>query len=94
MSQSSSETDLESISENNSECDFEQDSVFAIESELDFEREAANDNELLSGVEPYSREPLADENWLDEYNKRQQEKQQKLQLLSDRLNGKETISNW
>ncbi|KXJ19561.1 uncharacterized protein LOC110254532 [Exaiptasia diaphana] len=48
----------------------------------------------IRGVEPYCNEPLADQKWLEGYNKRQKEKEEELGRLNDRLTGKETISNW
>ena len=45
-------------------------------------------------MEPYSSEPIADEEWAEEYRQRQAEKEQKLASLKDRLAGKESLSNW
>ncbi|KXJ09646.1 uncharacterized protein LOC110246688 [Exaiptasia diaphana] len=95
MSDTSSELDSLDISEEDSEYNFIPGHFFPVEcepgvsSESDFEAD-----ENIRGVEPYSAEPLADENWLEEYNKRQEEKKQKLEKLKDRLVGKETIKNW
>ena len=48
----------------------------------------------FADVEPYSSEPIADEEWVKEYRQRQGEKEQKLASLKDRLAGKESLSNW
>lgn len=93
MGDSCSETDSLSLSDDDSEYNYIPGRFFPIESEP-----GGNDNDEatddIHGIEPYSAEPLADEKWLEQYHKRQEEKTQKLGRLQDRLSGKETISNW
>ena len=45
-------------------------------------------------VESYSSEPMADEEWIAEYRLRQAQKEQRLASLKERLEGKESLSNW
>lgn len=70
MSDSSSETDSASISDNNLEYNFIPGNYLPIKSELDInsDNDSAKKDDGF-GVEAYSTEPLADDNWLVEYNK-------------------------
>ena len=43
---------------------------------------------------PYSGEPLADEEWLRNYNMRRARAQEKESLLNERLNGSAAASSW
>lgn len=52
------------------------------------------DEEIDDVVQPYSNEPMADEEWLKEYKKRQEDKERRLESLKDRLAGKEELRNW
>lgn len=45
-------------------------------------------------IGPYSDKPIADEEWLEAYRKRQKEKEQQLANLKDRFAGKESLSKW
>ena len=47
-----------------------------------------------TGIEPYSGEPMADEEWLKQYKLRQAEKERRLESLKNRFSGNETLSNW
>ena len=44
--------------------------------------------------EPYSCEPMADQQWVAEYRQRQAKKEQRLASLNDRLAGREELSTW
>lgn len=93
MESSCSDNESLSFSEDDSENNFIPGRFFPVESELANEHEAQTTDEI-HGFEPYTAEPLADENWLEQYKKRREEKQQLQERLKDRLSGKETISNW
>ena len=103
MSSKSCDSDQCSVSDNDSEVNFIPGNYFVVESEIieasDSENGAddtdgkSNENETAS-VEPYSYEPIADEDWIAEYRQRQAEKERRLASLQDRLAGREDLSNW
>jgi hypothetical protein len=102
MSSKSSDSDHCSVSDD-SEFNYIPGNYTVIESEImeasDSENSADDKHESTSGVEirdvePYSCEPMADEEWIAEYRQRQAEKEQRLTSLEDRLAGRENISNW
>ena len=43
---------------------------------------------------PYMGEPLADENWLRNYNNRREEERQRNEMLTRRLNGTSPVDSW
>lgn len=94
MVDSDCEVNSLSLSDDDSEKNFIPGQYFHIESELDVNDDEGQNGQEQLGIEPYSTEPLADEEWLESYNKRQKEKKEKLERLKDRFSGKETISNW
>ena len=78
MVDSDSETNSLSFSDDDSEKNFISGEYYHIESEV-----GVNDNDVhveQLGIEPYSTEPLADEGWLEAYNKRQQDKKERLEI--------------
>ena len=90
MSTSSRESDLGSISDDDSEFNYIPGYYEPIETENQAsDGEFSDDHEALDGA--YANEPLADEDWLREYNKQKAEKQQRLESLKDRLAGKESL---
>ena len=58
------------------------------------ERESSHAGEEIDNAEPYTDEPLADELWIIEYEKRQEQKKRQLEQLSNRLDRTEPISSW
>ena len=80
MSSKSSDSDQCSVSDD-SEFNYIPGKYSVIESEI----MEASDSEVTSGVEtldvePYSCEPMADEEWVAEYRQRQAAKEQRLQV--------------
>lgn len=62
-----------------------------------FENENAtggNESGDEGAVGPYADEPLADQEWLEEYRKKREEKEQRLSKLRDRLDGTVGVSSW
>ena len=45
-------------------------------------------------IEAYADEPLADEEWLEEYNKKQENDKKEIQKLTRRKDGVEPTSSW
>ena len=45
-------------------------------------------------MDVYADEPLADEEWFAEYEKRREEGKQHLEKLSCRLDGVESVNSW
>ena len=102
MSSKSPDSDQCSVSDD-SEFNYIPGNYTVIESEImeasDGENSADDKHVNTSGVEtpdvePYSCEPMADEEWIAEYRQRQAEKEQRLESLKDRLAGRENLSNW
>ena len=100
MSRTSSESDKCSISDDDSEYNYIPGNYSLIETEI-MQASESDDGDVeqseqtsFADVEPYSSEPIADEEWVEEYRQRQAEKEQKLASLKDRLAGKESLSNW
>ena len=94
-------SDTGSISEEDSEFNFIPGYYQPIETEklpadsdTDSDHEVDEGDAIFDGIEPYSNEPLADEEWTRQYELRQAEKQRRLEGLKDRLAGKESLSNW
>ena len=96
---------MSSKSSDSDQCSFSDDSEFnyipgnysVIESEImeasDGEN-GADDGVKTHNGEPYSCEPMADQQWVAEYRQRQAKKEQRLASLNDRLAGREELSTW
>jgi hypothetical protein len=64
-------------------------------SESDVGHVEESEQTSFADVEPYSSEPIADEEWVKSTdNDKQKKLEQKLASLKDRLAGKESLSNW
>ena len=93
--ESSSSTDAEynEISDYELEIEeFESISDKVSHSDSEAREEASSSN--LAAPEPYDDEPLADEEWIRNYNEKRQIEATLLQTLNDRLNGKVSIADW
>ena len=62
-----------------------------IPAENEFDPSGSDDDDL---EEVYVDEPLADEEWLDEYNRSQNEAKEKLEQLAKRMDGTESTDSW
>ena len=93
MSSKSSESDQCSVSDDDSEFNYIPGNYFVIESGAD-DNHGKRSGVTSSIYDPYSCEPIADEDWITEYRQRQAEKEQRLASLNDRLAGRENLSNW
>ncbi len=62
--------------------------------ELDDEDSHGHDDESHDSMNAYSDEPIADENWLRDYHRRQQEDEQRMNELEIRLNGGNPVTSW
>ena len=89
MSATSYDSDEYSFSDDDSEFNFMPGRYWSSESG---ESESKDDGQ--TGIEPYSGEPMADEEWLKQYKLRQPEKERQLESLKNHLSGNETLSNW
>ena len=87
MSSLESNSDLSLTSDDDSECNY----ILGIYPDFETEKAHTSDNERnvdnLSGDRVYRDEPLADEEWLKEYEQQQAEKKKRLEGLTDRLSG-------
>ena len=45
-------------------------------------------------MDPYSDEPIADENWLQQYYRRREEEAERMNELQLRWNGSEPVTSW
>ena len=87
MSSSNSDSnEYESLS-SASECIFEEERDIEAGNQSDH----SDDDDL---VEAYSDEPLADEGWLAEYSKRQNDTKRQLEELTRRMDGTESTNSW
>ena len=93
----------------NSESDICNSSSPRSEDRMELEREYSDDSGEIYGRKSvadiedddfalwhgaYADEPLADEEWLQEFDERQQKNQAEFQTLSLRLNGTEPVNMW
>ena len=89
MSATSYDSDECSFSDDDSEFNFMPGRYWSSES-----GESESKDGGQTGIEPYSGEPMADEEWLKQYKLRQPEKERQLESLKNHLSGNETLSNW
>ncbi|KAK3701246.1 hypothetical protein QZH41_003205 [Actinostola sp. cb2023] len=54
----------------------------------------AASSELFESTGPYSDEPLADDDWIEEYNKERQRIEKHNKELEDRLSGATSVDLW
>ena len=96
MSTTTSDSENNSIPDDDSEYNFYPGIYTIVESEImqASEDDGENIQEASAEAGPYSNEPIADEEWLDAYRVRQREKEERLANLKDRLAGKDGLSNW
>ena len=90
MSSSNSDSnEYESLS-SASECIFEEERDIEAGNRSDH----SDDDDDDDLVEAYSDEPLADEGWLAEYSKRQNDTKRQLEELTRRMDGTESTNSW
>jgi hypothetical protein len=90
MSSSSSSYDSSSDeSQNDSEYNYVSDYVFETE-----QPQLANDELEEQVPGPYEDEPIADEEWLLQYNTELQEEEEEHNKLKQRLDGTEPVASW
>ena len=102
MSATSSDSEEHSFSEVDSEFDFlgryspieVENASICSSTEFNSESTSVCTSEEPTTVEPYSSEPIADEEWIKEYKLRQKEKGSRLNGLKDRLSGREALQTW
>jgi hypothetical protein len=100
MSSKSSDSDRRSVSDDDSKFNYIPGNYSQIESEImkatDSENGQGDKDQRTScvDVEPYSIEPMGDEEWIAEFGLRQAEKEQRLASLKDRLAGEKSLNNW
>ncbi|KAK3719412.1 hypothetical protein QZH41_015658 [Actinostola sp. cb2023] len=93
---SDSDISLSEQSEVDSEVNFQQN--YVLESE-DINSLVAEDLEHLHvgayhSYQPYSDEPLADEDWLSEFYDEKEQEEERVHELQRRLDGDEAVSSW
>jgi len=94
MSATSYDSDECSFSDDDSEFNFIPGRYWSSESGDGEDGQSESKDNGQTGIEPYSGEPMADEEWLKQYKLRQAEKGRRLESLKNRLSGNETLSNW
>ena len=83
------EYDIEDeCSEMTSRNDYKHDPSHAVEDTQDHTQDHTQDDM------PYTDEPLADESWVEEYERRQGEHDREMNELSLRLNGQNHVDSW
>ena len=55
---------------------------------------ASESNETDHEVGPYSEEPIADEDWLEDYNQERERAEENRRELQNRLNGVVAVGTW
>ena len=63
-------------------------------SKNDYEHDASHVVEDLQDDIAYSDEPLADESWVEEYERRQAQRDREINELSLGLNGQNQVDSW
>lgn len=61
---------------------------------FEYEEEIPNDEAQVEHYEPYSNEPLADEEWLVDYKKQKAIEEELEKKLTQRLDGVDHVQNW
>ena len=64
-----------------------------LESDFEVDREGGNIDDD-SDMEAYFDEPIADEVWLEEYNQRREEDNERMRELQLRWNGNKPVTSW
>ena len=54
----------------------------------------AEEDFIQDDIMPYTDEPLADESWVEEYERRREEHDREVNELSLRLNGQSPVNSW
>ena len=54
----------------------------------------SDDENEFDALQPYAGEPLADQEWIEEYQKEREEKERNLHVLQDRLDGNVQVDSW
>ena len=88
-----SNSDLSSISDDDSEYNF----IPGLYGQFETENDEESDSDMngTAGVDrAYQDEPLADKEWITQYKQELEEKRKRLESLKDRLTGKESIKTW
>ena len=89
MSSSSSFSSVRSSSSANKRYEIEEE----LESDLDVQHEDGHVDDD-SDIEAYFDEPIADEVWLAEYNRRREEDNERMRELQLRWNGDKPLVSW
>ena len=50
--------------------------------------ESGDENEFVDALQPYAGEPLADQEWIEAYQKEREEEERNVRVLQDRLRSK------
>ena len=65
-----------------------------LETNINNEQERYRVEEDFAGMVAYTDEPLADEAWIEDYDRRQEENARELEELSARKSGENPVSSW
>lgn len=66
--------------------------IVEVECEAEFCEDLATDHSDPEG--PYMDEPLADDNWLENYNQEVEDADRRNQILQNRFDGSERLETW
>ena len=50
--------------------------------------ESGDENEFVDALQPYAGEPLADQEWIEAYQKEREDEERNVRVLQDRLRSK------
>lgn len=89
-------------SDNSTSCESEDDSEYNYITNYVFESEmvgsasgnTSSKDQGAAGYQPYSNEPMADEEWLAEYYSEKQKDEERFRELERRCNDVEAVSSW
>ena len=93
MSSSSSFSSVRSSSSANKHFEIEEELLESEKSDLDVQHEDGHVDDD-SDIEAYFDEPIADEVWLAEYNRRREEDNERMRELQLRWNGDKPLVSW
>ena len=60
----------------------------------DATRSESGDENEFDVLQPYADEPLADQEWIEAYEKEREEEKRNLRVLQDRLDGNVQVNSW
>ena len=95
MSSDNTDSECSIDSEHSDVCSVEEYDMEVEEEDGAFEARSSESNENLDACDlAYAYEPMADEDWLKQYEKEQKENEQLQRMLEKRLGGEVRVDSW